>query len=80
MRHVGGVAGSFSADGKMLNSGIFADSLKFYQTAPANFYAKFLHDHSLLRKSYAFPYDDAGEQAPFVGHDGPVYMLVAIGY
>jgi hypothetical protein len=52
----------------------------FYQAGPANYYAKFWHDHSLQKLAYGFPYDDYAEQSSFVSHGDPQYLLVAIGW
>ncbi|HEY1016656.1 MAG TPA: beta-1,3-glucanase family protein, partial [Herpetosiphonaceae bacterium] len=52
----------------------------FYQTGPANYYAKFWHDHSLQKLAYGFPYDDYAEQSSFVSRQDPKWLLVAIGW
>jgi hypothetical protein len=52
----------------------------FYKAGPANYYAKFWHDHSLQKLAYGFPYDDYAEQSSFVSHGDPQYLLVAIGW
>jgi hypothetical protein len=52
----------------------------FYQAAPANYYAKFWHDHAISRLAYGFPYDDFANQSSFVSHPNPQYLLVAIGW
>jgi hypothetical protein len=52
----------------------------YYQAAPANFYAKFWHEHSVDSKCYGFAYDDAAEQAAYASHGGPQYLIIAIGY
>jgi hypothetical protein len=51
MRHVGAVAGTFSADGKLMNSGLWPNSAGFYQSAPADYYARFWHTHGLNGKA-----------------------------
>jgi hypothetical protein len=79
-RHVGTAAGSFAADGKLTNDDLWADSATFYGSAPANYYAKFWHDHALDGKAYGFPYDDVGGYSTFIAHDDPEYLLVAIGW
>lgn len=38
---------------------------KFYREEPCNWYAKFLHEHSIDHKAYGFCYDDDAEQAAF---------------
>ena len=52
----------------------------FYRAAPANYYAKFWHDHALGRLAYGFPYDDVAGQSSFVSHGNPQYLLVAVGW
>jgi hypothetical protein len=52
----------------------------FYRAAPANYYAKFWHDHALGRLAYGFPYDDVAGQSSFVSHASPQYLLVAVGW
>ena len=52
----------------------------FYRGAPANYYAKFWHDHALGKLAYGFPYDDVAGQSSFVSHGSPQYLLVAVGW
>jgi hypothetical protein len=52
----------------------------FYRAAPANYYAKFWHDHALGKLAYGFPYDDVAGQSSFVSHGNPQYLLVAVGW
>ncbi len=52
----------------------------YYRAAPANYYAKFWHDHSLGKLAYGFPYDDVAGQSSFVSHNNPQYLLVAVGW
>ncbi|NUT06150.1 MAG: coagulation factor 5/8 type domain-containing protein [Hamadaea sp.] len=52
----------------------------YYQGAPANYYAKFWHDHAIDRLAYGFPYDDYAGQSSFVSHGNPQYLLVAVGW
>jgi hypothetical protein len=79
-RHVGNVAGAFDPAGKLLNKDLWKDSGTFYQAAPANYYARFWHDHALDGKAYGFPYDDVGGYSSYVSHKNPQSMLVAIGW
>ncbi len=80
MRNVGGAAGSFTPDGKLMDMTLWKDSSTFYVTAPADYYAKFWHTHGLSGKAYGFPYDDVGSYSSYVSHKDPQYMLVAIGW
>ncbi|HVQ91068.1 MAG TPA: discoidin domain-containing protein [Mycobacteriales bacterium] len=52
----------------------------YYQAAPANYYAKFWHDHAIGRLAYGFPYDDFAGQSSFISHGNPQYLLIAIGW
>jgi hypothetical protein len=56
------------------------DPARYYLAAPANYYAKFWHDHAIDRLSYGFPYDDVAGQSSFVSHGNPQYLLVAVGW
>ncbi|MEV4346921.1 beta-1,3-glucanase family protein [Actinoplanes sp. NPDC049596] len=52
----------------------------FYRAAPANYYAKFWHDHAINKLAYGFPYDDVAGQSTFISHNDPQYLLVAVGW
>jgi hypothetical protein len=80
MRHVGAVAGTFSPAGKLMNSALWPNSAAFYQTAPADYYARFWHAHGLNGKAYGFPYDDVGGYSSYISHANPQYMMVAVGW
>jgi glycosyl hydrolase family 64 (putative beta-1,3-glucanase) len=80
MRHVGATAGTFSADGKLMNKSLWTDSTTFYTKAPADYYAKFWHEHGLNGKAYGFPYDDVGGYSSYISHQNPQYLEVAIGW
>jgi hypothetical protein len=58
----------------------WSDKSLFYREAPANFYAKFWHDHGFQGKAYGFAYDDAANQAAYASHGGPQYLIIAIGW
>lgn len=79
-RHVGAEAGTFTPDGTLAIDGFWDDPSEFYTAAPANYYAKFWHDHGFDGKAYGFPYDDVGSYSTYISHDDPEYMLVAIGW
>lgn len=79
-RHMGQVAGSFTAAGALMNKTLWSNAALFYGAAPANYYAKFWHDHGLSSKAYGFPYDDVGGYSTFIAHDNPQYILIAIGW
>jgi hypothetical protein len=77
---MGQVAGSFTAAGALMNKTLWSNAALFYGAAPANYYAKFWHDHGLSGKAYGFPYDDVGGYSTFIAHDNPQYILIAIGW
>jgi hypothetical protein len=58
----------------------WSDPTRYYLAAPANYYAKFWHDHALNKLAYGFPYDDYAGQSSFMSHGNPQYLLVAVGW
>jgi hypothetical protein len=58
----------------------WGDSSTFYQSAPANYHARFWHNHAVGNKAYGFPYDDAANQSSFIALNNPRYMLIAVGW
>jgi glycosyl hydrolase family 64 (putative beta-1,3-glucanase) len=56
------------------------DPANFYKDAPANYYAKFWHDHGIGNLAYGFPYDDVAGQSSFVSHGDPQWLEVAVGW
>ncbi|MEE4542109.1 discoidin domain-containing protein [Streptomyces sp. V4-01] len=57
------------------------DPTKFYTGGdPANWYAKFWHDHGINHLAYGFPYDDVAGQAAYASQQNPQWMEVAVGY
>jgi hypothetical protein len=58
----------------------WGDPTRYYLAAPANYYAKFWHDHATNRLAYGFPYDDVAGQSTFISHGNPQWLLVAVGW
>ncbi|GAA3192492.1 hypothetical protein GCM10010468_01320 [Actinocorallia longicatena] len=56
------------------------DAANYYKAAPANYYARFWHDHAIGDLSYGFPYDDYAGHSSFIAHQGPQYLLIAVGW
>ncbi|MFJ6392858.1 beta-1,3-glucanase family protein [Streptomyces sp. NPDC091972] len=56
------------------------DPSKFYPADPANWYAKYWHDHGINHLAYGFPYDDVAGQAAYTSMQNPQWMEVAVGY
>ena len=79
-RHVGAMAGTFDANGKLLDKTLWSNAATFYTAAPADYYARFWHEHALNGKAYGFPYDDVGGYSSYISHANPQNMLVAIGW
>ncbi|WP_328539144.1 glycoside hydrolase family 64 protein [Streptomyces sp. NBC_00344] len=52
----------------------------YYQAAPANYYAKYWHDHGINHLAYGFPYDDYAGQSSFISHGDPQWLEVAVGW
>ncbi len=53
---------------------------KYYQAAPANYYAKFWHDHSIDGLAYGFCYDDVNGQASYLEVGDPKGLIVRVGW
>ncbi|MEU8270469.1 discoidin domain-containing protein, partial [Sphaerisporangium sp. NPDC049002] len=58
----------------------WSNPANYYLAAPANYYAKFWHDHAINKLSYGFPYDDYAGQSSFISHGNPQWLLVAVGW
>jgi hypothetical protein len=58
----------------------WSDPSTYYQAAPANYYAKFWHDHAINRLAYGFPYDDYAGQSSFISHGNPQWLQIAVGW
>ncbi|MEU0964813.1 beta-1,3-glucanase family protein [Streptomyces sp. NPDC005917] len=56
------------------------DPARFYAGDPANWYAKYWHDHAINHLAYGFPYDDVAGQAAYTSMQNPQWMEVAVGY
>jgi len=55
-----------------------APSAAWYASAPANYYAKFWHDHSVDGLAYGFCYDDVADQSSTVMATAPEHMVFGI--
>jgi hypothetical protein len=58
----------------------WSDPSQYYLAAPANYYARFWHNHAINRLAYGFPYDDYAGQSSFVSHGNPQWLVVAVGW
>lgn len=52
----------------------------YYKGAPANYYAKFWHDHSINGLAYGFAYDDVNNQAAYLEVGDPKGLIVRVGW
>lgn len=52
----------------------------YYNAAPANYYAKFWHTHSIDSLAYGFCYDDVNGQAAYLEVGDPKGLLVRVGW
>lgn len=81
-RHVADKPGTFTATGKLINANFWQETpdTAFYSEGPANFYARYWHEHGIAGKAYGFPYDDVGGYSSFIACDAPRQLVVAIGW
>ncbi|MEN8905906.1 MAG: glycoside hydrolase family 64 protein [Clostridiales bacterium] len=56
------------------------NSSEYYKSAPANFYAKFWHDHSIDTLAYGFCYDDVNQQAAYLEVGKPKALIIRAGW
>ncbi len=68
------------ANRHVLGQGDGKDVSKYYREAPANFYAKFWHDHSIDNLAYGFPYDDYNNQAAYLEINDPKALIIRVGW
>ncbi|MGN7759815.1 glycoside hydrolase family 64 protein [Paenibacillus sp. 22594] len=52
----------------------------YYNAAPANYYAKFWHDHSISGLAYGFPYDDVNGQASYLEVGDPKGLIIRVAW
>ena len=72
--------GTFNPNGTLNLQTMWGNPAAFYQTAPASYYAQFLHANAINGQQYAFPYDDAGGYSADVSCSSPQTLLVAVGW
>ena len=54
------------------------DPSKYYLAAPANYFAKFFHDHSIDHKAYGFCYDDWNKQDTLLHYVKPTKLIITL--
>jgi len=52
----------------------------YYKAGPANYYAKFWHDHSINGLAYGFCYDDVNGQASYLEVGDPKGLIIRAGW
>lgn len=69
-----------------INRHVYTDSANwnnpsaYYKAAPANYYAKFWHDHSIDGLAYGFCYDDVNTQAAYLEVGDPKGLIIRVGW
>ncbi len=68
-----------------INRHVYTDSNwnnvgQYYHAAPANYYAKFWHDHSIDHLAYGFAYDDVNGRAAYLEIDSPKGLIVRVAW
>lgn len=68
-----------------INRHVYTDSNwnivgNYYKAAPANYYAKFWHDHSINGLAYGFAYDDVNGQAAYLEIGDPKGAIIRVGW
>ncbi len=53
---------------------------RYYNAAPANYYAKFWHEHSIDKLAYGFAYDDVNGQAAYLEVGDPKGVILRVGW
>ncbi|MEO7066392.1 MAG: beta-1,3-glucanase family protein [Rhodanobacter sp.] len=64
----------------MEDSSQWATPTAWYLKAPANYYARFWHDHSIDGLAYGFAYDDVAEQSSVIISPKPEHMSLSVGW
>lgn len=53
------------------------DPTAYYKSAPANYYAKFWHDHGINNLAYGYCYDDVADQATLLYYSQPSSLTIS---
>lgn len=81
-----GIGGASNAEVcAAINRHVYTDSnwnnvSNYYRSAPANYYAKFWHDHSIDKLAYGFCYDDVNGQASYLEVGDPKGLIIRVGW
>jgi Beta-1,3-glucanase/Peptidase inhibitor family I36 len=63
-----------------VDPGQWSNAAAYYPQGPANYYAKFWHDHSLEGLAYGFAYDDVRNKSTLMEHPDPKGLIVTVGW
>ena len=66
--------------GVLSNPANWANATSYYNTAPANFYSRFWHNHSIGGLAYGYAYDDNNNQSTTINVQQPENMVFTIGW
>lgn len=74
-----------AATAAAVNRHVYQDSnwnnvSNYYKAGPANYYAKFWHDHSIDGLAYGFPYDDVNGQAAYLEVGDPKGLIIRVAW
>ncbi len=58
----------------------WATASAYYPAGPANYYAKFWHDHNIDGKAYGFCYDDVADHSTLIESHAPRGLVIGIGW
>jgi RNA polymerase sigma factor (sigma-70 family) len=81
-----GILGSSPQFCAAINRHVLADPAdwskpsKYYKAGPANYYAKFWHDHGITGKAYGFCYDDVNAQDTLIELRKPTRLNVSVSW
>jgi hypothetical protein len=66
--------------GVLLTPSNWANASAYYGAAPANYYSRFWHNHSVGGLAYGFSYDDNNNQSTTIATQVPEHMSFGIGW
>lgn len=58
----------------------WANPSAYYQSGPANWFAKFWHDNNMTPKAYGFCYDDVADQSSLIETHSSRGLIIGIGW
>jgi len=64
----------------MDNAAYFNTPSQYYKAGPADYFAKFWHDHSINGRAYGFCYDDVNDQSSTMTCANPRGIILTVGF